>query len=258
MARISIIIPVYNAEKYILTCLRSIAAQTLDSIEVILVDDHGGDNSMDIARQFASKHPSIAWKYTKTQVNSGPGAARNNGLSVANGEYVCFVDADDWIEQDFCEQLYRTASDHGADIACCDIYFGDQIRRNPSTSDKRLFLRRCTAYFQTFIYRRDMLVSNKIVFPGTHSAEDTCFLACSLICSKKMASVHLPLYHYVIYPSSVSQKADRFRASHRLASFRYLIDFAKQRGLYEEYRFELTWILFKKGWLMAAKDILFQ
>lgn len=254
MLKVSIIIPVYNARKYISTCLESIAAQTLDGIEVVLVDDHGTDNSIGIARDFASGHTSIVWKYTKTSVNSGPGEARNCGLGVAGGKYVCFVDADDWIEPSFCEKLFTAAESADAEMACCDLYMEDQVKRNPPTGNKKRFLRRFVSYFTTFAYRTDFLRRNGIVFPGTHSAEDTCFLTCSLLCASRIASVQEPLYHYVLRPSSVSRKPDRQRASQRMASFRYLVDFAKRRGLYDTYCFELNLIVFKKGWMMAAKD----
>ena len=254
MSKISIITPVYNVSGYIGACLESIAAQTLSGIEVVLVDDHGSDGSVQNAKDFAEKHPEIEWKFTKTPLNSGPGAARNYGLTVAAGEYICFVDADDWIEPTFCEKLYNAAKSSNADMACCDIFFGAQVRRNPSTNNKKFFLRHFVSYFTTFIYRRTFLKENGIIFPDTHSAEDTCFLTCSLICAERIASVREPLYHYVIRPSSVSQKPDRQRASQRLASFEYLIDFAKKHGLYEKYPFELQLIRFKKGWLMSLKD----
>ena len=254
MLKVSIIIPVYNAGEYLDTCLESIARQTLDGIEVILVDDHGSDDSISGARKFAAGHPELSWKYTKTPANSGPGAARNAGLAVAGGEYICFVDADDWIEPDFCAKLYDTAVACKADLACCDIFLGDKIKQNPPTNNKRRFMRHFVSYFTTFAYRREFLKSNGIVFPGTHSAEDSCFLTCSVICAASMASVREPLYHYVLRDSSVSRKPDRQRASQRLASFRYLVDFAKSHGLYEKYRFELGLIMLKKGYLMAAKD----
>ena len=254
MLKVSIIIPVYNVSEYLPVCLHSLISQTLDGIEVVFVDDHGSDDSMERVREFASKHPSIVWKYTKTPVNSGPGFARNCGLKVARGEYVCFVDADDWIDPDFCEKLYRKAKETEAEMACCDILIGDQVRRNPPTENKKRFLRHFVSYFTTFIYKLDFLRKNGIVFPDTHSAEDSCFLSCSLLCAQKISSVKEALYHYVVRPSSVSQKPDRQRASQRMASFRYLMRFAEEKGLYKEYRLELWLMFIKKGWLMSLKD----
>lgn len=254
MLKISIIIPVYKVRRYIGTCLESIANQDLDSIEVVLIDDHGSDDSIAIAREFALRHPEIVWKFTKTPINSGPGEARNYGLSVAQGEYICFVDADDWIEPNYCSSLYNAAKEADADLACCDIFIGDKIRHNPPTESKKHFMRSFVSYFTTFAFRRSFLGANHIVFPGTHSAEDTCFLTCSLLSANRIASVKEALYHYVIRPSSISQKPDKQRASQRMGSFRYLLNYAQKHGLYDKYRFELKLIYFKKGWLMSLKD----
>ena len=93
MPYVSIIIPVYNAGPYIEACMASLVAQTLDNIEVLLVDDHGRDDSMELARRFVEAHPSgKTFRFLTTPHNMGPGPARNVGIEAAQGEYVAFVD----------------------------------------------------------------------------------------------------------------------------------------------------------------------
>ena len=99
----SIIIPVYNASSYIEGCIASLMAQTLDDIEILLIDDHGSDDSMERAQRFIETHPSgKIFRLLSTPNNSGPGPARNVGIESAQGEYIGFVDSDDVVEVDFC------------------------------------------------------------------------------------------------------------------------------------------------------------
>ena len=103
MVKISIIVPVYNTEPYLEQCLDSIINQTLEDIEIICVNDGSTDNSLSVLEEYASKDNRIK---IINQENEGPGFARNNGLKSVNGEYVLFVDSDDWIELNTCEALY--------------------------------------------------------------------------------------------------------------------------------------------------------
>ena len=117
MPKVTLIIPIYNAASYIEACLASLVAQTMDDIEVLLVDDHGRDDSMEVAQQFIEAHPSgKTFRMLATLHNMGPGAARNVGISAAQGEYIGFVDSDDVVAPDFCEQLYNAAKQHDADM----------------------------------------------------------------------------------------------------------------------------------------------
>lgn len=104
--KISVIVPVFNAEKYLKMCLNSLVSQTLKNIEIICIDDGSTDNSLAILDKFKSKDNRI--KIIK-QKNYGVSMARNNGISEAQGEYIGFVDADDWVDKDFFEKLYNAA-----------------------------------------------------------------------------------------------------------------------------------------------------
>lgn len=112
--KISVVIPVYRAEKYLEKCLETILAQTLDSIEIIMVDDGSPDESGKIADEYARRYPQITVIH---QENAGQGPARNKGIDLARGEYIGFVDSDDWIFPEMYHKLYEAAKKHNADIA---------------------------------------------------------------------------------------------------------------------------------------------
>ena len=105
MPKISIIVPVYNEEEYLSTCLDSLVKQTLDDIEIITIDDNSTDNSLNILLDYARKYPNI--KVYHTEKNIGQGASRNRGLKLATGEYIGFVDSDDYIRNTMYEDMYK-------------------------------------------------------------------------------------------------------------------------------------------------------
>ena len=191
------------------------------------------------------------------------------GILSSSGEYVAFVDSDDRIDPDFCEKLYTAAVNENADLAYCNISFDYQdrpceIKHNPSIKSgeftpelKKYFLRHYKSYFTTFLYRKSFLTGNIICFPDTHSAEDTCFLACSLISAGRIASDTTTLYHYNIMPSSISRKKDRSRYRNRIKSLRTFKRYAKTHGLFRPFRCEINLMVLKKGWMLGLKDLLF-
>ena len=269
MPRVSLIIPVYNSSAHIEACLDSVLSQTLDDLEVILVDDHGQDDSMDRARRKLADYTGPnQFRFTVTASNAGPGAARNHGIRQASGDYVAFLDSDDRISPDFCQRLYEAAVHANADMAFGAISFdlpdgSSSVRHNPPVPDgpfkgkeKRAYLRRFKSYFTTYLYRRNLLIGNGIDFPDTHSAEDSCFLICSLLAACRIAGDNLALYHYTIHPSSTSQRRDPDRWKNRIASFRSMETFAREKGYYQPYRGVIKLLILKKGWLMALRDYL--
>lgn len=116
MPKVSVIVPVYNIEKYLLECLESLAKQTLDDIQVILIDDGSKDSSGEICKKFIESHPGFEYHYKE---NGGTASARNLGLKYATGEYIGFVDSDDWVDERLFETMYRNAKESDADILYC-------------------------------------------------------------------------------------------------------------------------------------------
>ena len=119
-SKISIIIPVYNVEKYISQCLDSAINQSLKDIEIIIVDDCGSDKSMDIAKEYAKNDSRI--KIIKNSQNQGPFTSRNNAVLAANGEYLVFLDSDDFLDLRACEIAYNATKDGYYDIIKFNAY----------------------------------------------------------------------------------------------------------------------------------------
>ena len=130
MPKVSIIVPVYNTEKYLDKCLRSLINQTLADIEIICINDGSTDKSYEMLKTWASADKRIK---LLTQENSKQGAARNRGLDIAQGEFITFVDSDDWVELDFCELLYNAAVQYDCDISVATI-----IRKRPKSQKYRV------------------------------------------------------------------------------------------------------------------------
>ena len=134
---VSVIVPVYNAEKYLFKCLDSIVNQTLKNIEIIIIDDGSTDGSSEICKKYASEDNRIIY-YKKE--NEGLAAARQDGMERASGEYIGFVDSDDWIELNMYERMYEKASEESADIVFCNCFFNDsetdRIHLKPGIYDR--------------------------------------------------------------------------------------------------------------------------
>ena len=264
MPQLSLIVPIYNASSYIEECLSSLVAQTMDDIEVLLVDDHGSDDSMAIAQRFVETHPSgKTFRFLSTPHNMGPGPARNIGIEAARGRYVGFVDSDDVVELDFCERLYQAAEAHDADLAYCQAMLVKPAKttfiNNPviesgefSGAKRRYFLTHYTTLFVSFLYRRTLLNEYGIRFPSTRSAEDSYFLTCSLLATKRIACVDKPLYHYLVHEESLSEVRNPKRYIDKIKSFDLLMQFAHEHGLYEANKDELDYIYLKKGYLLGV------
>lgn len=127
MPKVSVIVPVYNAERYLTQCLDSIVKQTLRDIEIIIVNDGSTDGSPAICRRYLSDDRVI---YIEKQ-NEGAAAARQDGLDRSSGEYLTFVDADDWLEPDMYERMFLTAKENDADIVFCNCIKNEDDRRYP-------------------------------------------------------------------------------------------------------------------------------
>ena len=146
--KVSVIIPAYNTEAYMEQCLESLLQQTLKDIEIIVVDDGSSDNTLSILRKYEQQYPKKVHVFHKE--NGGQASARNLALQHAKGEYLGFVDSDDWIDKEMYEEMYQKAVDEDADVVVCDmvdhysdyqIYhhssrFEDKYRVTPSACNK--------------------------------------------------------------------------------------------------------------------------
>ena len=263
MYKVSLIIPVYNVALYIESCLASLTAQTMDEVEILLVDDHGSDDSIQVAQDYLASHPSAKqFRILSTPHNMGPGAARNIGIEAAQGEYIGFVDSDDLVAPDYCLQLYTAAKTHDADLAYCQALLVKDTEvkslNNPVIESgefrgkkRSLFLTRYTTMMWTFLYKRELIIQYGISFPSTRSAEDSYFLTSTLLAARRIACVDKPMYHYLVHEESLSESRNPKRYLDKVRSFDLLLQFARDKGLYEANRSELGYIYLKKGYLLG-------
>lgn len=200
MPKISVIIPVYNVEQYLERCLDSVCGQTLEDIEIICINDCSTDNSLEILNKYAKEDNRIKIINFKEKQNAA--IARNRGLEIAEGEYLGFVDSDDYIDLDFYEKLYRTAVKD-----CADIVKGNLLETTVSgeliygimnddiivSNDKMHFF----SEWWTAIYKKTLIDDNNILFPvECPKAHDMVFLARCIIKAKNLSLVDNVCYHY--------------------------------------------------------------
>ena len=212
--KVSIIIPVYNVEKYLEKCIQSVTAQTLKEIEVFLIDDGSTDSSWSIVQRYAEMDKRIV---AIQQENAGAAIARNQGLDRAKGEFIGFVDSDDYVDADYFEKLYHTAIKESADIARAyvkaEIETGKTYQINHSTvgynhyynvKSKREVVKNklyLTSSNWLAIYRRSILDENKIRFaPDIRTGQDNIFNLHVSYFANKVAFVddNTPTYYHMI------------------------------------------------------------
>lgn len=266
MVKVSVILPVYGVAAYIEKCAQSLLNQTLQEMEFLFVDDHGPDNSIELLKQTIKGHPrEKQFRVLTPEHNLGAGLARNYAIPEAKGEYIAFVDSDDWIEPDMFEVLYKEAkAQNDADLCYSQEYkdYEDEspsiILKNPivepgefTYEKKAFFLTHYVSYFTTFIFKRSFVNEHNVHYPEDRSADDSFFLACALMTAKSIARVDKPFYHYLIRPGSVTTTKDSVKYKKRLAVFSKLMAYAKEQGVYNELKQELDYLYIKKGYISS-------
>lgn len=201
--KISVIVPVYNAEGTIKRCLDSILSQTIDSYEIILVDDVSEDDSLSILNEYAALFPDIV-RVLAGKLNRGAGGARNQGLEAAEGEYVCFVDSDDYICDSMLEKMYAKAVQGNYDIVESLIYSEKKQGNEESIADifcdkelsdyERSYMLLTDGYIVTKLFKRELL--SGISFRENVKLEDADFLIRVLLKTSKIGKVNEAFYFY--------------------------------------------------------------
>ena len=207
---ISIIIPIYNVENYLRNCLESIQNQKFQDFEVIMVDDGSKDASAIIAKEYEKRNPT-KYRYF-FQTNKGQGAARNSGITHAKGDYLAFIDADDYIHDDFLKVLYDNLLKYDADISICGVYrFWDNgaLSSNLITNDGERVVDDIHSYLQfgsfsvwNKIYKRALFEG--LSFPENMKFEDFALMPRIIERSKRLISTERKLYYYRWNPTSTT------------------------------------------------------
>lgn len=240
MAKVSIIVPVYNVEKYLRKCLDSLINQTLKEIEIICINDGSTDKSLEILEEYKNRDSRII---LLNQENSGQSVARNRGIEIAKGEYIGFVDPDDWIDLDYYEKLYNAASTNDTDIAVGGIIRVTGIKKKKFlnfeketlTDNANLKFELCDvpekSYVCNKIYKTQKLKEINLKFEEGRIFEDCIFTPQALFFLEKMVTVPNIYYYYLRRGNStVKQRSEKANAdnvyAHKKAN-----DFIKEHNI---------------------------
>ena len=247
MVKVSVIVPVYGVEKYIVKCIDSIVNQKLKDIEIIVVNDGTKDNSQEIIDRYVKKYPKLIKSYIKE--NGGLSSARNFGIKYATGEYIAFIDSDDWVSLDMFEKMYNKAKENNFDIVTCDVNYiypneticvSSNINQDFTTLDKvkesmiDIYPIVCNKLFKKELFEKNIYFKEKVWF------EDVEFLYRLYPYIKSIGTIKEPLYQYLQREGTISNTFDK-----RLYDFIYnwngIIEFYKKNNFYDAYKNELEY-----------------
>ena len=251
---VSIIIPVYNTEKYLRECLDSVLAQTMTEIEVLCVDDGSTDSSLAILREYAVKDPRLT---LYTQDHQFAGAARNLGIKHAVGKYLLFLDSDDVFDPQLVEKSYNRAEETEADICVFggELFFDDSGKRCPAPNlcrpdlcPKEVFSAAdfpdeifsfTTPASWNKIFRREFIITEGLKFPKHRTCEDLVFVLTALACAKRITLLDEPLVSYRQHSASLMHTQDK----DPLSFYAALLELRERliaRGLYKQLKDSFT------------------
>ena len=254
--KLSIIVPVYNmvADNKLSFCMDSLVNQTIDDYEVIAVDDCSPDDSLNLLRQYEEKYPGKV-RVIESEENGRQGTAKNKGIRAAMGEWIGFIDSDDWIAPDMYEKLIKRAEETGADVVGCDYSLVDShtfeigevvpnsrdIQVGVLDTEKRKSLVLDGGSLCVKIYKRERIVSEGLFFPEKIFYEDNAIGNSYLVGAKHFEYVKEPLYFYYQHDTSTIHTVTLARCKDRMTAAKFMIDDAKKRGYYEELKEELDY-----------------
>ncbi len=239
MIKVSVIVPVWNVEKYLPKCLNSLVNQTLEDIEIIVVNDGSPDNSLKIINRYKEEYPNKI--VLINQKNGGQGSARNTGLKYAKGEYIAYVDSDDDTELNMFEIMYEKAKYEKADVLICENFNVNELtlkkyhvkNANYSNEEEKAFLGKMAVWNK--IYKRELLIDNDLKFKERVWYEDLAFTLKALINAKKISFVNTPLYNYLIRSGSTMNNSNVKRNLEIFDAFDDITSYLKEHNIYEEY-----------------------
>ena len=254
MKKVSVIIPVYNVENYLRKCLDSLVNQTLKDIEIIVVNDGTTDNSQEIINEYVKKYPKKV--VSIIQENGGQGAARNTGLLHAKGEYIGYVDSDDYVEENMYEELYKKAKEEDSDIVICG---NNVVKENyelfsKEDVDKEFLLGKMDVWNK--IYKKNIIVDNKIQFRSKVWYEDLDFTMKVYFSSKKISYVDKPLYNYLLREGSTMNNNNIKRNLELIEAFDSLIDYCKDKKIYNKAKDEIEFLCIYHMYIFATTRVL--
>ncbi len=236
-------------------CMDSLLNQTIKDYEIIAVDDCSTDGSMDILKDYEKRYPEKL-KAIHSDKNHHQGGAKNIGLRMAKGDWIGFIDADDWISPDMYERLIGKAEETGADVVGCDYSFvyehtfkvGDEVIANSRQDqtgildhDKKASLIMDGGSLCVKIFRRQTIIENELFFPEDIFYEDNALSNSYLLLSKRFEYIEEPLYYYYQHDSSTVHSFSERRCRDRMDAGMVMIDEARKHGYFDEFRDEIEY-----------------
>jgi len=254
--RLSVIVPVYNmaAEGKLEYCMESLVRQTITDYEIIAVNDASTDNSLEVLQLYGARYPGLV-KVVTYPVNRRQGGAKNEGLRAASGEWVGFVDSDDWVAPDCYEKLLARAQETGADVVGCDYSLVSEHGFEPgklvvnNTEDqtgvldeekhKKLILRPGSMVVK--IYRHSVIRENGLKFPEGIFYEDNCAGPLWSLYFTRFERVGEPLYYYYQHEASTVHRITEQRCRDRMQAEEIFYAECERRGFLEQYGEEIAY-----------------
>ena len=251
--KVTISVAIYNVAEYIEECVRSLYEQTLDDIEILLVDDCSPDDSVAIALRALEDYPQRKQqvRVIRHERNEGIAKTKCDALLEAQGEYVVVIDGDDFVDVRFAELLYNKAVETGADMTVCDFYrynngntrtgtlLPDGIIGDGENVRNDIINRRVSPFLVCKLFRRDFFDENDFIWPVKNIGEDTVISAEAAYYAKKIAHVAEPLYYYRYNPNSVTKLLDEEHCLKNHDSFKSNVDiyvrFLEREGVSDKY-----------------------
>lgn len=230
MIKVSVIVPVYNVENYLRKCLDSLVSQTLKDIEIIVVNDGSQDNSQVIIDEYVKKYPSLLKSFIKE--NGGLSSARNYGLKFSNGEYISFVDSDDWLDLNALEEMYNKAKEDEADVVICDM-----VSHYNNYDDYK----NCTKFNSVFevtpsacnkIFKKDVV--NNIKFLQGLWYEDLNFSFKIFFETSKISVINKGFYHCSCREGSITNNNNSLKNLDIITVIDDLKEYSKNKNIYDE------------------------
>ena len=248
MPKVSVIVPFYNVEGYIEKCLDTLVNQTLEDIEIILVNDGSKDNSILIAKKFLENYPKKIVYLEKE--NGGLSDARNFGIPYAKGEYIAFLDSDDYVEKNMYEEMYALAKKENSDMVQCNFYW-EYIDKNKKKigdmqkySNKKELITKGRVEAWNKLIKREILENEEIRFPKGLRYEDVEFTYKLAPYLEKVSFIDKPFIHYIQRQNSISNSQNE-RTAEIFDILDNVIKYYKEKNIYEEYKNELEYIYVK-------------
>lgn len=263
--KLSIIIPVYNTEKYISRCLDTIICNQAMAFEIIIINDGSTDKSDRIIREYIAQHKKHNIRYINLDNNEGVGNARNIGLSVANGEYISFIDSDDWVDVDFHNVMIRQMDEQHADIAICGVknelkqynsyryqYEFSKVLNNTMAleilSKNVDYGINISSIVCNKIFRKELLINNHIQFPLNSYNEDDYLTFISFLLAKRIIIVNNCYYHYYQREGSITHSYSKKHIDDLFSTFSLLKKDMEDRKLFIQHKslyYTYLWKCFK-------------